>query len=218
MNTDTQDFEKKLIEIGIVCFQQLLNFQTPWGEWGESGHDHAERLKRVGRERSLLQINKLPKPNMFRTLLGIETLTNITKNRFQSRIDLAFQWIEQQFKGGWFLAWMEGATAPSSDVPKVIRKIPDVRHTAQAAYVTIKYRGLTYEIVNAIENLLSNQLAVGGWSDDLTTKEAGLFTTVYTTELLYTLSQSHEQLLNFGRRDIAVRIKPAYRSCTGVVL
>lgn len=77
VNPDTQEFEKRLIEIGNACFQNILNIQTPWGEWGEYGHDHVERLKRIGRERSLLQINKFPKPNMFRTLLGIEILTRV---------------------------------------------------------------------------------------------------------------------------------------------
>jgi len=63
-------------------------------------------LRRVDRERPFSQ-EKLAKPNVFRTLRGLETLALVSSGQFRHRVQLALGWIEQQVEDGWFWMWME---------------------------------------------------------------------------------------------------------------
>ena len=148
MSQRHSDGEDRVEEISVRSFQSLLDFQTPWGEWGESGHNYEERFKRIGREALLSQHKKLAKPNMFRTLRGIEMIRWLAAGRFDHRIDKALGWVEKQMNDGWFETWIEGPIGPTSEQPKEIVKVPDVRHTAQAVLANIKFRKVNDRSIN----------------------------------------------------------------------
>jgi hypothetical protein len=207
------DFEDQVEEICVRSFQGLLDFQTPWGEWGESGHNSEERFKRIGRERLHPQNKMLAKPNMFRTLRGIETIRWLTAGRFDHRIDKALGWVEKQMNDGWFKAWIERPVGHTSEQPKGIVKVPDVRHTAQAVLANIRFRRVTYGSIRAIERLLDAQMLEGGWPDDLLLRdpEVSMHSTVFATELLYALKHKkpRRQIAKLGRDDLLARSIPA---------
>jgi nucleoside phosphorylase len=203
--------EDRVDEISIRSFQGLLDFQTPWGEWGASGLNDEERFKRIGRERLFVQQKKLAKPNMFRTLRGIETIKWLTPNRFNNRIDKALAWVEKQMNDGWFEAWMEDQVTPAPDQPNEISKEPDVRHTAEAIIAFIKFKRVTYDSIKAIERLLDNQLYGGAWPDYPLKRKARIYSTIFATELLYALrkGRTKNQIVKLGKGDLLERAQPA---------
>jgi hypothetical protein len=217
-NEPSNSRDGKVREISFECFQWVLDFQTPWGEWGDSGYNYEERLRRIQRQHVLSHRGMLAKPNMFRTLLGLETISWLAEDRFRSRRDLAFKWIDQQVNEGWFWAWVaEGTTIDPDHSYKEIHKAEDIRHTAQAALVDIKFRTLKVTTIKTLENLLGCQTE-GGWPESLSMRKSPkLISTVYVAELLYAISHERfqKQLTQLGRDDLNSKVQAALNRARG---
>jgi len=91
-----------------------------------------------------------------------------------------------------------------------------VRHTAQAVLATIQFRGLQYWTIQATERLLTCEQH-GGWPNELRGEEVKLFSTLFVSELLYTLETEdfRTQLASLGRKDLSPRIRAACQRSHG---
>jgi hypothetical protein len=127
---DKNETEEKVLS----SFQMLLDMQRPWGEFREFQSQSPEVLKMRGR---LGDYSLFPKVKMFVTLLCTEFLNDL--NLFQPRIILSRNFVNNNIgNDGWFIIEsIEAIDRSFSDSLKPIKKVFDIRHTAQAAQLLL---------------------------------------------------------------------------------
>ncbi len=158
------EIEEEGLRIGLDAFQRILDTQAPWGEWDVRARS-PEFLRVIGREEYVGTV--VPKPNFFPTLFALETLLP-WRGAYASRIDRAVSWARGTMQDGWVHAYRQEPISlyPGSDL-LLIRKVADIRHTAQAAIMEVLYGPPDSELLVMVENLLSIQQSDGAWPEVL---------------------------------------------------
>ncbi len=140
------------------CLEAVIASQTPWGEWG--GVSRVPKLR--GRD--------IPKPNGFRTLLGLRILEDwLDETGRREPKSKAVRWFEDSIEDGWVRFY---DTYPRQDVPPIgaergaheVVAAEDIRHTAQAITCFARYSKLNLARLDILRNIVGAQdEKTGGW-------------------------------------------------------
>ncbi len=198
---------RKAIDIGKIASQQLLNTQTPWGEWGEGFWVRPDRAKVIERtDLSYKQSDLSFKPNGYRTLGALRLLRLYNYNNHSERFTLAWKWITSQLEGPsiqtYFFSLSEEGTDEMGRIDS-IDKVDDIRHTAQALILNNEFDQYKTLLYNGIEYILKSQdNLTGGWP---ATKGAPIqiISTIFCIESLWRLEkEDFEDSINLKDRTI----------------
>jgi hypothetical protein len=196
--------KKDVIQRSIVT---TVAFQSPWGQWLSIGNQ-AKRLKRVRRYDAPV----IPKPNGFRTLLSIDSLSSWIEPRCSEVTEPASAWFNSACESGWFRLFKfvqshHVASIGSEDNPWRVEISQDLRHTAQALETFAKTGHFKLAHVETLRELLSHQRESGVWPYIAYIDSEQVFSTFSCLTLIDYVLTSQRPVFSLIREEYSDEIK-----------
>lgn len=189
-------FRKNAADVMKSAFQIVLNFQTPWGEWGPGFYRNPEYLSDIERK-GHVELGKIKdidfpiKYGMSRTLRAMELLDKVNDERkYEPRIDLALSWIDERFNSkSWFRSY-QLSIAEDKDGIKKMPIVDDSRHTVQAFIAFLLFKKNSFfslEYKESIATIIKQGIKKGLFFTSKGENEPDFATSMWSIELMYRL-------------------------------